>query len=249
MYLGVLLGVLFLFPNVAYPTNVDAKELIKMTNEQRKANNLPPLVYNELLTKAAINKANDLLKDDYFKHNSPDGKDFSDWVRDVGYDYVHTGENLAMDFITNDGVFEGWMNSGKHKENILNTNYKEIGIGVVTGVFNGRRTAMVAQIFGTEAEKQVSSSEDSYLAVNNAFLLPRFLGTNTYDIFIPKTSTKTLVRHNNVKGFSVLNSGHLKQYESFKNTYWGEVDGLEFQFKKVRITLLGGENKKLVFFP
>lgn len=240
----VLLGVLFLFPNIAYPSSVDAETLIELTNGERLKQGLPALLYNETLALAAKNKADDLLNGGYFSHNTAD-KDFSDWVHGAGYNYSYTGENLAMDFVTNQGVFDGWMNSGKHKENILNDKYKEIGIAAVLGEFNNRKTVMVVQLFGSPIVEQ----EDAYLAVNGAFLLPRFLSYNTFDIFIPKTRERTFVKHNNVKRLAVLNSGHLKKYDDYNDTYWGEVDAREFDFKKVEITMLGQAGKRLKFYP
>ena len=244
----VLLGVLFLLPKIAYTTQVDAKTLIELTNEQRLKNGLPALLYNNVLEKAAKNKANDLLSDGYFSHSSPSGRNFSDWVENVGYKYAYIGENLAMDFATNYGIIHGWMNSGKHRENILNDNYEEIGIAVISGKFNGERTTLVAQIFGSQPLKQ-ENNDNKYLAINRAFLLPRFLGSNTFDIFIPKTENKTIVRHNGIKNLNVLNSNHLKKYADYNNVYWGEVDNNEFEFKKISITLLGEERKSLSFYP
>jgi hypothetical protein len=244
--LFVLLGVLFLLPKIAYTTQIDAKALIKLTNEQRLKNGLPCLSYNNVLEKAAKNKANDLLSEGYFGHNSPDGKNFSDWVENLEYKYAYIGENLAMDFATNQGIIQGWMNSGKHKENILNESYKEIGIAVISGKFNGQKTTLVAQIFGAQLSEQ---ENNEYLAINRAFLLPRFLSPNTFDIFIPKTKNKTIVRHNGIKKLNVLNSGHLKKYVDYDSAYWGEIDGKEFEFKRISITLLGEEHKSLSFYP
>lgn len=242
--LTVLIGVLFLWPKIAYTSQIDESGLIKLTNEQRRKKDLPPLIYNETLTRAAKNKASDLLKGGYFSHNSPGGKDFSSWVKEAGYPFAYTGENLAMDFVTNEGIMAGWMNSGKHRENLLNANYKEIGIAAVEGRFNDRRTIMVVQIFGTKLELG-AGKDKRYLAIDRAFLLPRFLSYKTFDVFIPKTENKTIVRHNEIKQIVVLNNGHWEKYSDYNGAYWGEIEGNEFSFKKVRITLLGQQNKTL----
>lgn len=244
----ILFGVFFLSPKIAYPSQIDAQKLIELTNEQRINNGLPPLLYNDILALAAENKAKDLLSSGYFGHNTPDGKNFSLWISDAGYEYSYVGENLAMDFATNVGVMQGWINSGKHKENILNDNYKEIGIAAVNGEFNNKKTVLIVQIFGAQTPKQ-EDKDTKYLAVNQAFLLPRFLSSNTFDVFVPKIKSKTIVRHNGVKSLAVLNSGHLKKYNNYGKAYWGEVDGNEFKFQKVNITLLGEENKTLTFYP
>jgi len=155
--LFVLLGVLFLSPKTAYLSQqIDTDTLIRLTNEERKRNGLNPLLYNETLAKAAEIKALDLLEDDYFGHNTPEGKDFVDWIKEAGYGYAYAGENLAMDFATSEGVMNGWMDSEKHCDNILGSNYEEIGIAVVAGEFNDKKTTMVVQIFGTRLERKIS---------------------------------------------------------------------------------------------
>ncbi len=43
------------------------------------------------------------------------------------------------------------MNSPKHRENILNGNFTEIGIATAQGVYQGRPTVFVVELFGTPA--------------------------------------------------------------------------------------------------
>jgi hypothetical protein len=66
-----------------------------------------------------------------------------------GYDYVYAGENLAKGFNSSQGVHNAWMASKSHRENILNANYREVGIAVVPGELNGDYVILVVQMFGS----------------------------------------------------------------------------------------------------
>ncbi|HAH04117.1 TPA: hypothetical protein DCL28_00975 [Candidatus Komeilibacteria bacterium] len=144
----------------------DAKELIILTNQERLKYNLSPLFPNDQLAAAALNKANDLLKEQYFSHNSPKGKTFSAWIKDVDYDYIIVGENLAMGFGSKEGIMAAWMNSDKHRQNILNEHYKEIGLAVLRGNYQGRETKMVVQIFGATTGNRLSEIFLPYQELN-----------------------------------------------------------------------------------
>jgi uncharacterized protein YkwD len=43
------------------------------------------------------------------------------------------GENIGMGYINATAVMNGWMNSPGHRQNILNSNYTELGVGLVQG--------------------------------------------------------------------------------------------------------------------
>ena len=123
--------------------------LTEQTNEEREDLGLAPLRENPLLVQAANLKAQDMAKNQYFAHNSPEGKTPWHWLREVGYSYQRAGENLAVNFYESGDITRAWMNSPTHKENIVKPNYTEIGIGIAQGVYQGRNTIFVAQFFGT----------------------------------------------------------------------------------------------------
>ena len=124
-------------------------EVIRLTNNERTKQGLPPLKENSQLDVSAKVKAQDMLARQYFEHQSPTGERVADLVEKTGYKYVILGENLAMGgFENDDDLVQAWMNSEGHRENILNPNYKEIGVAVVKGVFAGKETWMAVQHFG-----------------------------------------------------------------------------------------------------
>lgn len=114
------------------------------------------LAWNSVLAQAAELKARDMAEKGYFAHNSPEGKSPWYWFDTAGYEFVHAGENLAVDFADSGDVNRAWMDSTGHRKNILNENFTEIGIAIATGIFNGRETTFVVQMFGAPASSLVA---------------------------------------------------------------------------------------------
>ncbi|MBU0618650.1 hypothetical protein KKD62_00265 [Patescibacteria group bacterium] len=138
------------FPGIlGYASNINADDLINITNEKRTSQNLQPLKSNSVLAEAARQKASDMFTLDYWAHFSPSGKSPWWFFQNTEYSYRYAGENLARDFDQSNNVVIAWMNSPTHRDNILNSNYEEIGIAVVDGVLQGQETTLVVQFFGT----------------------------------------------------------------------------------------------------
>ena len=123
--------------------------VIKFTNTQREKNGLPPLSEDSLLDQSAQKKVQDMFAKQYFEHISPQGLDVSDLAEDAGYKFIEIGENLALgNFLNDETLVQAWMDSPGHRENILNSNYKEIGVAVLKGTYQGKTTWMAVQHFG-----------------------------------------------------------------------------------------------------
>lgn len=125
-----------------------AATLIALTNTQRSAAGLAPLNYDGRLASSAFAKAQDMLAKGYWSHTSPDGRSAWHFVSQAGYSYVAVGENLAKGFSSDTAVISGWMASSGHRANILNPAFKDIGIGIVSGVFDGEQTTIVVAHYG-----------------------------------------------------------------------------------------------------
>lgn len=125
--------------------------LIDITNSNRLSEKLKPLVFSSILTSAAQLKANDMAEKSYFAHTSPEGRSPWYWFAKGGYSFVYAGENLAVNFVDSEDVVHAWMNSKGHRANILNDKFSEIGIALAPGVYNGRETIYVVQLFGKPA--------------------------------------------------------------------------------------------------
>lgn len=154
----------FLFPSTSFFAEVVSSTLIELTNQNRQARGLASLKENPVLTQAAYAKAQDMLQNDYFSHVSPSGISPWQWFKKSGYNYQVAGENLAIGFLESGEVEKAWNNSPSHRQNLLNPSYKEIGIAVVKGDFQGRETTLVVQFFGAPiAVKSLANTKPATL--------------------------------------------------------------------------------------
>ena len=134
---------------LGYSSEITYQKVLEQTNNERKKAGLSALQYNSTLSLSAQKKAEDMFKNDYWAHTSPQGKTPWAFFATAGYKYSVAGENLAKDFYNTDSLMKAWMNSPTHKANIVHTKYKEIGIAVVNGTLGGIKTTLVVQHFGT----------------------------------------------------------------------------------------------------
>ena len=148
------------YPRVlGFATNITVNDVFRYTNEEREKNQISDLTLNDKLNLAAQRKAEDMFSRGYWSHNSPQGTTPWSFITQANYYYLLAGENLARDFNDSQAVVNAWMKSSTHKENIVNSKYKDIGIAVVNGRLNGIETTLVVQMFGTQLnDKEVLSS-------------------------------------------------------------------------------------------
>lgn len=126
-------------------------DLLNLLNQNRKSVGLAPLTENNDLNKAARLKAEDMIKNGYFAHQSPSGITPWAWFKAAGYSYKYAGENLAVGFLDSQAVYNAWINSPSHKKNLLNKNYTEVGTAIISG-FEGN-SIVVVQEFGSPLAK------------------------------------------------------------------------------------------------
>lgn len=122
--------------------------VINWTNVQRTNVGLPSLAENYQLNAAAKLKVQDMFARQYFEHVSPTGGNIGTLLDGVGYAYIAVGENLALGNFKNDqALVQAWMDSPGHRANILNVRFKEIGVAVAKGMFEGHQTWLAVQAF------------------------------------------------------------------------------------------------------
>ncbi|PIR87242.1 MAG: hypothetical protein COU11_01670 [Candidatus Harrisonbacteria bacterium CG10_big_fil_rev_8_21_14_0_10_49_15] len=131
--------------------------LVDLANEDRGLSGLNALRMNTKLQMSAQAKANHMATNGYFAHYSPDGISPWYWIKQTGYSYQTAGENLAVGFFESEDVERAWMASQTHRENILNSNYTEIGIATARGTYQGMDAVFVVQHFGRPAFAEASS--------------------------------------------------------------------------------------------
>lgn len=139
----------FIYPNQAKMSELITKNILELINIDRKNNGAGQLTSNPILNKAALSKAKDMIEKNYFAHKSPDGRMSWDFINRSEYAYLFIGENLAMNFTSAQTAHKALMSSKTHKKNILNNKYSNIGLAVLTGVIDGKKTNVLVQIFGS----------------------------------------------------------------------------------------------------
>lgn len=147
-------------------SSVTKDELINLTNIERQKNGLPPVAEDSRLDEAAKAKGQNMFAENYWAHFSPSGKDPWGFIQGAGYRYTYAGENLARNFYTSKEVVDAWMASPTHRDNIVNSHYRNIGIAVLQGTLSGQNTILVVQEFGTlyEAVAEAPKEESQVLA-------------------------------------------------------------------------------------
>lgn len=130
----------FLFIAHAQTPVLDAneQEFLKLINDYRTANGVPALKVSISLTTASRWKSNDMGAKNYFAHNDLDGRDPFQRMVAFGYNYnTWLGENIAAGFSDASSTFTQWKNSPGHDRNMLDPNFKVIGVG--RAVYPGTR--------------------------------------------------------------------------------------------------------------
>ena len=87
-----------------------------------------PLRLSAKLSEAAAQHAQDMAKHHYFEHQDPTGHTPADRVRATGYAERRVGENIAYGVLSTEDAIAGWLKSPEHCENLMDPNFKEMGI-------------------------------------------------------------------------------------------------------------------------
>lgn len=122
---------------------VSEKALFDKVNEERRKLAIPELIWSPEAVAPARDHAKDMWERRYFSHYSPEGEDVGDRLKKHSVPYTFAGENLALAPTVNT-AHTGLMNSEGHRANILEPNFKKLGIGVVD---NGIYGKMFVQVF------------------------------------------------------------------------------------------------------
>ena len=109
-------------------------QVVSLINSERTSRGLHAYAVHTLLRAAARVHAEDMACNGFHSHTGSDGSSVGDRVRRQGYAYSWIGENYMITGDTVNGpqiVFDWWMNSTPHRNNILSPNYTEFGVGYI----------------------------------------------------------------------------------------------------------------------
>ena len=153
-------------------------EVVKLVNQERAKEGLPELMMFPRLSKAANIRVDEITEKFSRTHERPDGRSSSTIITDLNIRWNAYGENIAYGYRSPQEVVRGWMNSDGHRKNILNSNFKYIGVGVTEkngvlywtqeflGVFPGEEypEAFYAKAFGDiNSDGKIDSSDASLI--------------------------------------------------------------------------------------
>ena len=114
-----------------------------LINAERRARGRHALAVDPRLALAARRYSADMVARSFFSHVAPDGATLADRLRRSGYLGAcswRAGEALAWGFgdqMTPASRVDAWMQSRRHRRVLLSRRYREIGIGVASGVPEG----------------------------------------------------------------------------------------------------------------
>lgn len=137
--------------------NVQVREIFNRTNQLRLQVGLPALRFNDALALAAYDQAAYQVANNWWGHIRPDGSRPADRATLAGYANAIRccGENYYMSIDADaDLVWNFWINSRDHYNNLTNEWYNDLGIAVAT---DGYRKSYV-MVFGVGPAVPVASA-------------------------------------------------------------------------------------------
>ena len=128
-------------------------------NTVRAEHGLAELSFSQALFASALLHDRQMVGGGYFGHQGPDGSDFASRI-EHSYPpgravYYAIGENLywSQGPVSSTSLISRWMQSAEHRENLLNPNWRQVAVAVLTvptapGVFGNRPVTVVTVDFG-----------------------------------------------------------------------------------------------------
>ena len=151
--------------------------LLQAVNALRAEHGLRPLARSNALQQAAVFQSRSMLNGGFFDHDNPNGPSFSDrlkrfYASGAGRGGWSAGENLLYTSGSLDArsAIEAWMGSPGHRKNLLDPNWREVGVAAMHtsnagGIFGGGPTWVVTMDFGVrtgaDQAKRTTASKPS----------------------------------------------------------------------------------------
>jgi uncharacterized protein YkwD len=104
-------------------------KVVALVNVERAKHGLCRLTIDERLRRAARRHSADMARRGYFAHQGPRSPSPLDRMLAEGFD-APAGENIAAGQDTPASVVRAWMQSIPHQRNILNGDFRTIGVGL-----------------------------------------------------------------------------------------------------------------------
>jgi uncharacterized protein YkwD len=126
----------------AISTRQAKKAVACLLNRQRAAHGVPSLDLNDALNRAARRHSRHMERSGCFDHECPGEPTVLARLQDVNYIVSGLlrwmyGENIAYGggrLGSPAAIVKAWMNSPDHRANILNSSFRDLGVGVTWGI-------------------------------------------------------------------------------------------------------------------
>ncbi len=106
------------------------RRLLAETNASRRQHERPPLRPAPCLDRAAQSYAERMLAGGFFSHVAPEGDDVEDRLRRERCRVQLAGENLAEGPMTAAAAVVSWLESVRHRRNLLDPSFTRVGFGL-----------------------------------------------------------------------------------------------------------------------
>ncbi len=137
-----------------------AAEVFTLLNEQRSSNGLSSLTRNATLSELAMQRAAEIALYYESNHLRPDNSECSTIADGVYTGWTTYGENIAIGQLDPEEAMEDWMDSQGHRENILNEDYTQVGVGC----FYADGVYCWVQIFGNSTSDTAATTATGSVA-------------------------------------------------------------------------------------
>lgn len=118
------------------PNDIE-KRAFEQTNLFRVKNGLPPLMWDVDICRMARIHSESMSRQHYFSHVTPEGQRLRERARAAGIlRFAALGENIAYSRGYDDPaayIVEQWMQSEKHRANILSSEFRAMAVGSFVG--------------------------------------------------------------------------------------------------------------------
>jgi len=122
------------------PAEVNKSTLLELVNNIRQKGcncggtympPVQPVSWNNQLAQAASNHSSFMNQKNKFSHTGRGGSDPGDRIRAAGYSWKAYGENIGFNYPDEQAVINAWLQSVSHCKNIMNPNFREMGVARV----------------------------------------------------------------------------------------------------------------------
>jgi uncharacterized protein YkwD len=146
--------------------------LLQLINDSRAQAEAKPLAFDAELVNAAGKHSDWMVGQDVFSHTGADGSSPSGRMTADGYTWTAAGENIAymsgssaatLDASDVERLHSLLMESPGHRENLLNPDFTEVGIGLTEGDFHGRPAIFVTEDFGRPAASEAAEPDSWFI--------------------------------------------------------------------------------------